>query len=313
MMVEFCSLIAVVFVGYLPLLVDILMQFTSRYKMGCSLANTLRFQRLEFGREKLAKGPDVICQAGGHRWGALLPSGTHRPMVSTLAQRQLLSQAPVRSGHVVEGLEDDDPLPQALAVCAEAVRLATQWRQGLPHGQGHPFAQGRAAREAQGRQACGAKHDAGAARQQCALRRLCDQLARDQRGMGRTAGRARAAPRAGARTVVTTWQAALRAAREPVTPALQHAGIPAPRALVAATTALAVASVRGPTPAAILNRNAGAQLPQPPCRPSSPLGTLAPASAVSRACWRAMQCHISSRCPCVTGRARSRWWLSSAA
>src|SRR5881227_341459 len=101
---------------------------TSRY----SLPNTLKFQRLKFGRQKLAKGPDMIRQACGHRWGALLPSRTNRPVADTLVQGQLPSQAHMRSADIREGLKEDHPLPQALAVFAEARRLAPQRRQGLP-------------------------------------------------------------------------------------------------------------------------------------------------------------------------------------
>ena len=36
-------------------------------RLRCALANTLRFQRLEFCRKKLTKGPNVIRQACGHR------------------------------------------------------------------------------------------------------------------------------------------------------------------------------------------------------------------------------------------------------
>jgi hypothetical protein len=43
----------------------------------CSLANTLRFQQLEFGRKKLTKGPDMIRQACCHRRRARPPSGTN--------------------------------------------------------------------------------------------------------------------------------------------------------------------------------------------------------------------------------------------
>src|SRR5262245_3594741 len=42
---------------------DSLSQFLVCSRFGCSSANTLRIQRLEFGREKLTKGPDVIRQA----------------------------------------------------------------------------------------------------------------------------------------------------------------------------------------------------------------------------------------------------------
>jgi transposase len=57
---------------------------------GCSLANTLRIQRLEFGREQLTKGPDVIRHACRQRWRALSPSGTNRPMVFAFLRRQRL-------------------------------------------------------------------------------------------------------------------------------------------------------------------------------------------------------------------------------
>ena len=90
-------------------------------------------------------------------------------MACTLVQRQRLPQAHVRSGHIVEGLEEDHPLPQALAVFTEAGRLTDQRCQGVTHGQVHPFDQGRADREAQVRQAFGPKHDARAERQQLAL------------------------------------------------------------------------------------------------------------------------------------------------
>ena len=74
----------------------------------------------------------------------------------------------------------------------------------------------------------------------------------------------------------------MSAAREHVKPSLKNAGIPATRALVTATTSLAMSSVRGPTTAAIINRNSGAKLTQIHCRPSSPSGKLSPASSVSR-------------------------------
>ena len=46
---------------------------------GCSSANTLRIQRLEFGREQLTKGPNVIRYACRHRWCALPPAGLIAP------------------------------------------------------------------------------------------------------------------------------------------------------------------------------------------------------------------------------------------
>src|SRR5437763_6097569 len=97
--------------------------------VGCSLTNTLKFPRLKFSRQKLAKGPDVIRQACVQRWGALPPARTNGAVACTLEQRQRLPQAHVRSGDMREGLQEDHPLPQAFAVFAEAGCLATPWRQ----------------------------------------------------------------------------------------------------------------------------------------------------------------------------------------
>ena len=91
----------------------------------------------------------MIRHACGHRWDALLPSRTNRTVADTLVQGQLPSQAHMRSRDMREGLQEDHPLPQALAVFAAARRLAPQRRQGLPQGQVHPFHQGGADRKAQ--------------------------------------------------------------------------------------------------------------------------------------------------------------------
>ena len=80
----------------------------------------------------------MIRQACCHGGRARPPSGTNRPAVCTLVQRQRLPQAHVRSGHIVEGLEEDHPLPQALTVFTDAGRLMRQWRQGLTQRQVHP-------------------------------------------------------------------------------------------------------------------------------------------------------------------------------
>src|SRR5262245_8113558 len=144
--------------------------------VGCSSANTLRIQRLEFGREQLTKGPNVIRYACRHRWRALPPAGLNRAVACTLVPRQRLLQAHVRSGHIVEDLEKDHALLHTLAVFTEAGRLTRQWGQGLPQGQVHAFDQSRADREAQLRQAFGAKYDARPERQQLALFLLFHQL-----------------------------------------------------------------------------------------------------------------------------------------
>jgi SRSO17 transposase len=77
----------------------------------CSSANTLRIQRLKFGREQLTKGPDVIRHACCQRWCALLPPGTNRPVACARMQRQRLSQAHMRARDIIEGLEEDHALP----------------------------------------------------------------------------------------------------------------------------------------------------------------------------------------------------------
>jgi hypothetical protein len=117
----------------------------------CTVANT--------------KDPDVIRHVCGHRWCSLLPSETNRTVACVLSQRQLLPQTHRRSGPIVEGVEDDDPLLHALAVFAEARRLVHQRCQGLTQGQVHPFDQGWGDRETQLCQAFGAKHDVGTQRQ----------------------------------------------------------------------------------------------------------------------------------------------------
>jgi hypothetical protein len=59
--------------------------------------------------------------------------------VWALAQRPLLPQAYMRSGPIVESLEEDHPLPHALAVFAAAIGLAHQRCQALTQGQGDSF------------------------------------------------------------------------------------------------------------------------------------------------------------------------------
>ena len=144
--------------------------------------------RLEFGGQKLSKCPDMIGEPRRH------PRGSGEPLRLNQSQDMLIlvgerqSQTHVRSCHIVEGLEEDHPLPQAFAVFAEAGRLTRQRCQGLTQGQVHPFDQGRADCEAQLRQALGSQHDARAERQQLALFLLLDQLPVDQIWMGLTEG-----------------------------------------------------------------------------------------------------------------------------
>ena len=217
-------------------------------------------------------------------------------MACTLVQWQLSPQAHMRPGDIIEGLKEDHPLPQTFAVFAEAGGLATQWRQSLAQGQVHPFDQGGADREAQVRQAFGAQHDAGAERQQLAVLLLFDQLPIDQIGMWGTDGRAWAAPLPGGCTRhhdVEGGDERRQITRESVA---EERGDPRHTGLGCRHDLLGRLSVRGPTTAAIINRNSGAKLTQIHCRPSWPSGKLSPASSVSRACLRAIKFHISSSC-----------------
>jgi hypothetical protein len=118
-------------------------------------------------------------------------------MACAHGRRQLLPQAQVRSGHIIEGMEEAHPFSPALAVVTEAGRLTRQWCQGLTQGQVHPCDQGCAAREAQLRQAFAPQHDRSNQRQQLALFLLFDQLCIDQIRMGLTAWLAWAPPLVG--------------------------------------------------------------------------------------------------------------------
>src|SRR5438874_8812725 len=248
---------------------------------GCSSANTLRIQRLEFGREQLTKGPDVIRHACRHRRCLLPPSGTNRPMACLLWLRQRLLQAHVGSGHIVEGLEKDHALPQPLAVFTKARRLPRQGGQGLPQGQVDPFNQSRADAQTQTGQAFGANHDARAECQQLALLLLFDQLPVDQIGMGLTAWLAGPPSLPSARKRRHDMEGSDQGRQRAREAVVKNAGMPATRAFVTATTSLAVSSVRGPTMAVIIKRNSGAKLTQTHCRPSALSGRLSPAMSVS--------------------------------
>ena len=118
-------------------------------------------------------------------------------------------QAHVRSGHIVEGLEEDHPLPHTLAIFTGTGRITGQRGQGLTQSQVHPLDQGRTDRKARLCQALGAKHNTRAERQQLALFLLFDRLPVDQIRMGLTAGLAWTSPLAGARKRVTSWKAAI--------------------------------------------------------------------------------------------------------
>jgi len=68
----------------------------------------------------------MIRHACRQRWRALTAAGTNRTVACALVQWQRLSQAHVWSRHIIEGLEEDHPLPQALAVFTEAGGLPGQ-------------------------------------------------------------------------------------------------------------------------------------------------------------------------------------------
>src|SRR5438445_8761048 len=167
--------------------------------MWCSSTTTLIMNRLEFGGQKLSKCPDMIGEPRRHRRGSGEPFRLNQAQDVLILVGERQSQTHVRSCHIVEGLEEDHPLPQAFAVFAESGRLTRQRCQGLTHGQVHPFDQGRADCEAQVRQALGSQHDARAERQQLAMFPLLDQCPVNQLWMGLTEGLTGAPPLAGSR------------------------------------------------------------------------------------------------------------------
>ena len=216
-------------------------------------------------------------------------------MVGALPQRPLLPQAHMRSGHMGGRLGTDRPLLQALAVCAEAL--------GLAH---HGAKAGRTVRLRRSTTAVRTVRPGWARRSAPSTTRVLRVSSvpgvccvtngpETSAGGGRTEGLAGAPPLARARNVGTTWTAAMRAATYHVKPSLQHAGIPATRAVVGRHDRRRGVACARPPRAARIDRHAG-HAAQTHGRPSSPAGQLSPASSVSRACWRAMQCHRSSRC-----------------
>ena len=167
---------------------------------GYSSATTLSIQRLECGREKRTKGPDVSRHACGHRGWVRSPSGTNRPMVGARVWRPRLPQAHVGSGPIVAGLEAAPPLSPARAIFTDTGRRTGQRCHGLTPGPGHAFDQGRTARAAHVGPAFGAQHDPRAARQPRALWLLCAPWPRDQIRRGLTTGLAGAPSLPGACT-----------------------------------------------------------------------------------------------------------------
>src|SRR6266478_4873217 len=129
--------------------VEFVLAFFLSLGFRCSSTTTLIMNRLEFGGQKLSKCPDMIGEPRHHRRGSGEPFRLNQAqdMLILVGERQ--SPTHVRSCHLVEGLEEDHPLPQAFAVFAEAGRLTRQRCQGLTQGQSHPFALGSADGEAQ--------------------------------------------------------------------------------------------------------------------------------------------------------------------
>ena len=86
--------------------------FLSTLEFECSLANTLRFQRLEFGRKKITQGPNVIRPACCHRQRSLPPSQPPLQPGRGLASRPLAGPgAPPPGSH---GVAPWGALPAAL-------------------------------------------------------------------------------------------------------------------------------------------------------------------------------------------------------
>lgn len=108
---------------------------------GCSSATTLIMKWLEFSGQKLAKCPDMICQASGHARGSVAPLGLDQLRVMWFLGRQRHAQTHVRSGEVVEGLKEDHTPPHLGSVLTETPTLATQRRQGMTQGEVEPLAQ----------------------------------------------------------------------------------------------------------------------------------------------------------------------------
>src|SRR5712692_2307800 len=290
------------------------MFFAGGVRYWCSSTTTLIMNRLEFGGQKLSKCPDMIGEPRRH------PRGSGEPLRLNQSQDMLIlvgerqSQTHVRSFHIVEGLEEDHPLPQALAVFAEAGRLTRQRCQGLTQGQVHPFDQGRADCEAQLRQALGSQHDARAERQQLALFLLLDPLPVDQIWMGLTEGLTGAPPLAGSRTRrydVEGRDEGRQIAREAIAEERRDAR---DTRLCGCHDFLGGVERARPHHGRDHQAKLGGKAdPQTHCRPSSLSGKLSPAVSVSHACLRAMKFHISSSCTWVTGRSLSRCALISAA
>jgi len=74
--------------------------FSPGHGSRCSLANTLRFQQLEFGREKLAQGPDVIGDPRSHPRSAVHPFDLDQPCRNRRPDGQRHAQAPVWSRNI---------------------------------------------------------------------------------------------------------------------------------------------------------------------------------------------------------------------
>ena len=96
---------------------------------------------LEFSGQKLAKRPDMIRQASGHARGSVAPLGLAQPRVMWFLCRQRQTQTHVRSGEVVEGLQEDHTPPHLGSVLTEAPTLATQRREGMTQGEVETLAQ----------------------------------------------------------------------------------------------------------------------------------------------------------------------------
>ena len=179
----------------------------------CSSANTLRIQWLEFGREKLTKGPHMFSQARRHRRCALPPSQTNCSLALACLHWQLGAQTHVWPGDVVERLKENHPMAHLHTVLAEAGGFADQRGQRLAQGQVQAFDQRRADPETALREAFGAEQDAGADGHELALLLLFNQLPVDQLRVGRDDGLAGAPRLPVLGNVVTVWKQAISAAR----------------------------------------------------------------------------------------------------
>jgi len=102
----------------------------------------------------------MIGQCGCHPWGALTPLGANHSRASAWGLKQGQAQTHMGAGEVIEGLKEDHPTAQLLALLTETPTLSPQRGQVLTQGEVEPFDQTGTDRQPHLGQALGAAHDA---------------------------------------------------------------------------------------------------------------------------------------------------------